>query len=136
MDQATARAHFVSSRVADLATVDESGRPHVVPITFAIAADTIYFAVDQKPKRTTELKRLSNIERNPHVAVLVHHYAEDWRSLWWARADGAARVLGDDAETARAIKLLVERYAQYRDAAPGGPVVAINIERWSGWSFT
>jgi len=136
MDQAAAREHFASSRVAHLATIDESGRPHIVPITFAIAGDTIYFAVDQKPKRTPDLQRLRNIERNPRVAVLVDHYAEDWRTLWWARADGTARVLMKDAESARAIEMLVERYTQYREAAPGGPVVAIHVERWSGWSFT
>ena len=136
MDQAATRERFASSRVAHLATMDESGRPHIVPITFAIAGDTIYFAVDQKPKRTADLQRLRNIERNPRVAVLVDHYAEDWRSLWWARADGTARVLKMDAEAARAIELLVERYAQYREAEPGGPVVAIHVERWSGWAFT
>ena len=136
MDQVAARERFASSRVAHLATIDESGRPHIVPITFAIAGDTIYFAVDQKPKRTPDLQRLRNIESNPRVAVLVDHYAEDWRTLWWARADGTARVLKQDVEAARAIAMLVERYAQYREAVPGGPVVAIHVERWSGWSFT
>ncbi|HEY6876030.1 MAG TPA: TIGR03668 family PPOX class F420-dependent oxidoreductase [Candidatus Dormibacteraeota bacterium] len=136
MDQAAARERFATSRVAHLGTVDESGRPHIVPITFAIASDTIYFAVDQKPKRTSDLQRLRNIKRNPRVAVLVDHYSEDWRALWWARADGTARVLEKDAEASRAIEMLVERYAQYREAVPGGPVVAIHVERWSGWSFT
>jgi PPOX class probable F420-dependent enzyme len=136
MDQAALRRHFTSSRVAHLATVDHDGRPHVVPIVFALEADTIYFAVDRKPKRTTNLKRLRNIAGNPHVAVLVDHYDDEWTSLWWARADGTASVLDPGPDADRALALLAERYAQYRSQPPAGPVVAIAVERWSGWSFS
>src|ERR1051326_878505 len=136
MDQATLRRHFTSSRVAHLATVDQDGRPHIVPIVFALEADTIYFAVDRKPKRTTNLKRVRNIGGNPRVAVLVDHYDDEWTSLWWARADGTASVLDPGPDADRGLALLAERYAQYRSQPPAGPVVAIAVERWSGWSFT
>ena len=138
MDSAEARQRFASSRVARLATVDGQGRPHVVPIVFTVVQDSIYFAIDRKPKRTTtELKRLRNIAANQHVCVLVDHYDDhDWTALWWARADGAARVVEGRGEAERITALLAERYPQYRDEPPPGPVVAITVERWSGWSFT
>ena len=119
---------FATARVARLATVTPAGAPHVVPICFAVEGDTIYTAVDAKPKRTTRLQRLRNIDANPAVSVLADHYDEDWTRVWWARADGSARVLGDDA---RAIALLAARYDQFE---PAGAVIAVDVERWSGWA--
>ena len=83
-----ARRRFAAARVARLATADAAGRPHIVPITFAVDGDVVYSAVDAKPKRRTALKRLANIAANPAVALLVDHYADDWNELWWVRADG------------------------------------------------
>jgi PPOX class probable F420-dependent enzyme len=127
------RKRLAEARVAHLATVGPGGRPHVVPITFVLDGDAIYFAVDAKPKRTTDLQRVRNIAANPAVAVLVDHYDEDWNRLWWVRVDGHARVLGH-SQTDHPVDLLVERYAQYRRARPSGPVVEISIDRISGWS--
>jgi PPOX class probable F420-dependent enzyme len=131
-----ARRRFAEARVARLATADAEGRPHVVPIAFAVAGDTVYHAVDAKPKRTTRLRRLANAAANPRVALLADHYDDaDWEALWWVRGDGRARVLDTAAEEAvGAVDLLVERYAQYRDARPAGPVIAVDVARWSGWS--
>ena len=128
-----ARRLFAAVRVARLATVGADLRPHLVPIVFALAGDVVYSAVDAKPKRTTALKRLANIAGNPRVALLADHYDDaDWDALWWVRADGLARVVeGADAE--RGIALLAGRYPQYRAAPPPGPVLAIAVERWSGW---
>ena len=117
-----------------LATVGAEGQPHIVPICFALDGETIYFTVDAKPKVSADLKRLRNIAFNPFVSILVDHYEEDWTKLWWVRADGAARVVIDVVDSAAAIDLLVGRYQQYRDARPGGPVVAVSIHRLSGWS--
>lgn len=128
------RRRIADAKVARLATVGAGGKPHVVPITFAVDGDTIYFAVDAKPKRTTDLKRLRNIAANPSVSVLVDHYEDDWTRLWWVRVDGTARLLADGAQAVRATDLLAARYPQYRRARPGGPVVAISIDRISGWS--
>jgi PPOX class probable F420-dependent enzyme len=105
-----------------------------VPICFALDGDTLYFAVDAKPKRTRDLKRLRNIAANPAVSVLVDHYENDWSKLWWVRVDGTARKVGDSAEADRAIELLMSRYPQYRAARPAGPVVAISIGRLTGWT--
>jgi len=129
---AEARARFGSGRVARLATVSAAGQPHVVPITFVIAGDAVYSAVDHKPKRTTALRRLANIYANPAVALIVDHYEDDWEQLWWARADGLARVLPPGSSPA--ISLLAARYEQYRDRPPAGPVIAVDVRRWSGWT--
>jgi PPOX class probable F420-dependent enzyme len=130
-----ARRRFADARVARLATADAEGRPHVVPIAFAVAGDTVYHAVDAKPKRTTRLRRLANAAANPRVALLADHYDDaDWSALWWVRGDGSARVLDVSAgEARRGLELLAERYAQYRATPPIGPVLAIAVERWSGW---
>jgi PPOX class probable F420-dependent enzyme len=130
-----ARRLFAAARVARLATVGTAGRPHLVPIVFAVAGDIVYSAVDAKPKRTTALRRLENVRRNPRVALLADHYDDsDWDALWWVRADGVARVLaGSDPEALRAIALLVTRYAQYRERPPRDQVLAVSVERWSGW---
>lgn len=130
-----ARRRFAAATVAHLATADERGRPHLVPFVFVVRGETIYSAVDAKPKRTTSLRRLANVAANPHVSALVDHYSEDWDSLWWVRADGVARVLdGAQPEARDALGLLTARYHQYRHQAPGGPVLAIDVERWSSWS--
>jgi PPOX class probable F420-dependent enzyme len=134
MEEAEAWRRFASSKVAHLATVSAEGRPHVVPIVFALDGDTLYFAVDAKPKRTTSLARLKNIAANPAVSVLVDHYEDDWTKLWWVRADGTAHIITDDANAERAIDLLAKRYQQYVTERPRGPVVAIHIDRLTGWT--
>ena len=128
------RRRLVEARVARLATADGKGRPHVVPITFAVDADTLYFAVDAKRKRSTDLQRLRNIAANPAVSVLVDHYEDDWERLWWVRVDGTARVVADPAQADSALALLAAKYEQYRGTPPPGPVVRIDIGRMSGWS--
>ncbi|HEX3360494.1 MAG TPA: TIGR03668 family PPOX class F420-dependent oxidoreductase [Solirubrobacterales bacterium] len=133
MTPAEARARFAAARVARLATADAAGRPHLVPVAFAVVEDTIYSAVDAKPKRTRALRRLANVRANPAVSLLVDHWDEDdWGALWWARADGRGRTLDpDDPEARRAVDLLRERYPRQRDA---GEVLAVEVERWSGWA--
>jgi len=136
MTPEAARERFAAARVVRLATADTQGRPHLVPMVFVLAARTIYSAVDAKPKRTDRLRRLANAAANPRVALLADHYDDaDWTALWWVRADGVARVLApEDEEAVRAVDRLVARYAQYREARPQGPVLAVDVERWSGWS--
>jgi PPOX class probable F420-dependent enzyme len=132
-----ARRRFGQARVARLATAGTDGRPHVVPIVFAVAdrsgQGVIYSVVDDKPKRTTALRRLANVAENPRVSVLVDYYEEDWDRLWWVRADGSGRLLTDpdDSEAAAAVAQLRARYRQQRAI---GTVLAVDVERWSGWA--
>ncbi len=135
LDPAEARRRLASARVARLATADASGRPHVVPFVFALDGDTVWSAVDGKPKTTTALRRLANVAANPAVAVLADHYDDDWTALWWVRADGRGRVVRPASpEAARAVELLAAKYGQYRTQPPEGPVLAVTVERWVGWS--
>ena len=128
------RKRLEEARVARLATVDGAGKPHIVPITFVLYGEVLLFAVDDKPKRTRDLKRLRNIAANAQVSVLVDHYDDDWSKLWWVRADGPAHVIEDQAGTKRAIDLLARKYTQYERKRPQGPVVTITIEHMTGWS--
>jgi len=137
MDAEEARGLLATARVARLATCDAGGQPHLVPITFALDGEVIVTAVDHKPKRTTRLRRLRNIAANPLVSVLADHYEDDWSLLWWVRADGTARVIqAEDPEHMTALASLAERYEQYCGRPPEGPVIAITVERWSGWRAT
>jgi PPOX class probable F420-dependent enzyme len=129
-----ARERLASAPVLRLATADANGVPHLVVAVFAVDGDRIYTAVDAKPKRTRDLKRLRNISENPRVAVLADHYEDDWSRLWWVRADANAEILDDAGAMARPIALLSARYPQYRDEPPEGPVIALNVHRWTGWT--
>jgi PPOX class probable F420-dependent enzyme len=131
-----ARRRFASARLAHLATADATGRPHLVPIVFAVDGDVVYNAVDHKPKRTTQLRRLANIAENPAVALLVDYYDDaDWGRLWWARADGTGRAVAPRSEEHdRAISLLRGRYFVYEQRPPTGRVLAVDVWRWSGWA--
>jgi PPOX class probable F420-dependent enzyme len=127
------RARVEAASVARLATTDPDGRPHLVPIVFALAGETLYTAVDSKPKRSRHLKRIENARERPAVTVLVDEYQDDWSRLWWVRLRGRARVLESGAEAERALELLREKYAQYRRVPPGLPVLAVDVEEWRDW---
>jgi PPOX class probable F420-dependent enzyme len=133
MNRETAFERVRSARVGRLATVDPDGRPHLVPIVFVVHGETLYSAVDAKPKRSRRLRRIENARDRPDVTVLIDHYADDWSRLWWVRLDGRARVLDAGEEAELALRLLIEKYEQYRREGPGLPVLAIDIGGWSGW---
>ena len=122
-----------AARVARLATIDPDGRPHVVPMCFALSGGVLYSAVDRKPKRSRDLRRLRNVRERGWATVLVDHYEEDWSALWWVRLRGRARVLEDGAEFRDALALLTEKYPQYRREPPPGPVVAVDVTEWRAW---
>jgi len=130
------RERFATSAVARLATVRPDGAPHLVPVVFAVAGDTIWMAVDAKPKRTTHLQRLTNLRGEPRCALLVDSYAQDWSRLWWVRADGIGDVIDDPGAGHPGLRALIERHAQYRAQPPAGPLVVVSVDRWSGWSST
>jgi PPOX class probable F420-dependent enzyme len=136
MDRETMRRLVSRAPVARLATVRRDGRPHVVPICFVITDDVVYSAVDDKPKRHRHLQRVSNITATGTASLLVDEYDEDWSRLWWVRLDGQARLVDNTAETERAIRSLSDKYPQYREQPPSGPVLAVDVERWVGWSAT
>jgi PPOX class probable F420-dependent enzyme len=124
---------FAQSPVARLATVTPEGVPHLVPVVFAVDQGRIYTAIDAKPKTTQRLRRLTNIERNPHVSLLVDHYADDWTQLWWVRADGVATIHADDEAMRTGYRLLRAKYVQYQSVPLNGPVIVVEVRRWAGW---
>src|SRR6266550_4287571 len=106
LDADEARRRFGSGKVAYLATLRADGSAALVPIVFEVIGDRVVSLVDPKPKRTPELARLQHIARDPRVALLVDRYEENWELLWWARAEGAARVVGDGPEHEEALARL------------------------------
>ena len=131
-----ARRRFAAARVLRLATVDERGHPHLVPAVFAAVDRAVFMAVDHKPKRHQDLRRLHNIRATGRVSLLVDHYEEEWRRLWWVRADGTARILTEAADRAGPVQHLAAKYPQYADQLPQGPVTVVTVDRWTGWAFS
>ncbi|MGH8958287.1 MAG: TIGR03668 family PPOX class F420-dependent oxidoreductase [Acidimicrobiia bacterium] len=118
------------ARVATLASINPDGSPHVVPIVYALTADRLVTAVDQKPKSDLNLARLSNIRADPRVSVLAHHYAEGWHHLWWVRVDGRATIVPEDPPAVAALK---SRYPQYGQYEIVGPIISVAIGTIRVW---
>jgi PPOX class probable F420-dependent enzyme len=137
MEEGEARARFAAARVGRMATVTASQTPDLVPIVFAVDGEQVYSAVDPKPKTHRELVRLRNIRNEPRVQLLVDEYSEDWRRLWWVRADGIARSVAAGPERERAIELLRAKYPQYAELEGDfGAAIVVKVVRWTGWEFT
>jgi PPOX class probable F420-dependent enzyme len=135
LDEQVCRDRMTAARVGYLATAGVDRQPHLVPVTFAVIDECVVTAVDQKPKSTTALRRLRNVAENPRVSVLCDHYAEDWRQLWWVRADGLAGITDDQAAEDAALSVLQSKYPQYRDDPPRGPVLVVTVKSWTGWQY-
>ena len=133
-------AFMSASRVARLATVDETGSPHLVPVCYATDGQAYYSPIDAKPKRTPpeRLRRIRNIRANPRVALLIDHYEEDWRQLRYVMVQGRAELIGEGPEWEAARDLLEAKYPQYRDMpiADAAPMIKIVPERVLDWSAT
>jgi len=135
LDPAAQRARLAAAPTARLATLRADGTPRLVPITFALVDGRICSAIDEvKPKTTTRLARLADVERDPRVGLVVDHYADDWSALWWVRVDGTAAVHRDGALRERALAALAAKYPPYAAAPPAGAVLVITPSRWTGWA--
>ena len=133
MDPSVAHRRVAEARVGHLATLTPEGRPHIVPCCFVLDDQTVYSAVDAKPKSTLALRRLENVRAHPPCSLLVDQYSEEWTDLWWVRVDGSGRVIERGDERERALALLEAKYRQYRETSPPGPVVALDIAQWRTW---
>ena len=134
-----ATKRFLSERrVARLATVDERGRPHVVPIVFAYDDGIVYTPIDAKPKSAPpeRLRRVRNIRANPQVQVLLDYYDEDWQRLGYVQLRGRAELIDHGSEYDRALVLLEAKYEQYNELPlEGRPVIKISVERTVTWGI-
>jgi PPOX class probable F420-dependent enzyme len=136
MLSARERRFIETRRIGHLATADARAAPHVVPVCFGLADDTVYITIDRKPKRSTgrPLKRLGNVLENPQAAIVFDRYDEDWRRLAWVMLRGRAEILADGLEHGRAQALLQKRYEQLAAMELTGlPVIAIRVERAASW---
>jgi PPOX class probable F420-dependent enzyme len=131
------RTFLARQRVARLATASARAEPHVVPICFCLIDDTLYVAIDEKPKtgELQRLRRLRNIAANPWVAVVADVYDDaDWSRLGFVLLRGTARLIEGGDEHARAVDELRAKYVQYRAMAlEARPVIAIDVERVTTW---
>lgn len=132
------RDFLSTARVASLASVDEAGAPHSVPICFWFEEARFYFVIDLKPKRRSGmgLKRMRNIAKDPRVALLISHYEDQWSSLAYALIRGVARVVEDPNEYLLALRNLRDKYPQYRSMAlvpEHNPIVRIEASRVHVW---
>jgi PPOX class probable F420-dependent enzyme len=131
-DEATRRATAADHGV--LATLNPTGVADLVPVCFALVGDALAVPVDSvKPKRSTALGRIRNLERDPRATLLVEHWdPADWTRLWWVRLSLVRRDLpGSVAEALE--QGLRDRYLQYA----GEPFVAVltfEVELIGGWS--
>jgi PPOX class probable F420-dependent enzyme len=122
-----------SERVGRLGLLDEEGRPRVLPVTFALAEGRIWTAIDQKPKRSAEPARLRFLRRDPRAALTVDRYSDDWEELSWVQVLGSVRIL-DTSAGAAGLAALREKYDQYREESPPGPLLALEPQRYLWWS--
>ena len=128
-----------TARVGRLATASADGRPLVVPVCYAFDGTRLYSAVDAKPKRTRDLRRLRNVAENPRVSLVVDEYHEEWTRLRYVIVDGRAEILSDGTEFTRAIDLLVAKYPQYRGLGlprETGTVIRITPDRVLPWRWS
>lgn len=139
IDDAT-RDFIRDHRVARLATADGNARPSVIPICYVYDGESFLTPIDEKPKSVEagRLKRVRNIQANPRVALVIDDYSEDWRRLVYVMITGEARIItpvSEEAEHARAVELLREKYPQYRLMAiherPMIKITPSKIKRWT-----
>ena len=130
------RKFIESNRVARLATVDEEGSPHVVPVCFVCIGNDIYITIDEKPKTSDpkSLKRIRNIKANPKIALILDKYDEDWTRLAWVLVRGHADILESGGERSSAQESLRRRYPQLKKMMlKRMPVIAIRIAKVTSW---
>ncbi len=126
---------LVSARRAVMTTVDSEGRPHAVPVVFAIYGDDLVTPIDRKPKSGRKLARIRNLERNPNVTLLADKWAEDWKEAAWVMIRG--RGIVQPAESARReLEAIIARYPDYRDVLENSQVIRIVPERILWWSWS
>lgn len=140
MDDAV-RRFLARTRRGFLATADRDGRPAAVPVCFALLATSsddganadetradagttpdpdLVSPLDEKPKDVPPgaLRRVRDVRANPHVALTVDRYDEDWSALAWVQVRGTARLVepGSDGH-GDAVAALRAKYDQYADHA-------------------
>lgn len=107
--------------------------PHVVPVVF-VRLDTLVFCpIDGKPKSKGILQRVRNLQANPHAALVLDHYSDDWEKLWWLRLDCQASIESMSSEVA---ELLKQKYKGYQVYDVGSSLIELSCYNWNFWSMS
>ncbi len=130
-----ARRLLAAERVARLAYLDDDDRPRVLPVTFAVAGDAVWSAIDEKPKRTAEPARVRFLRRRPEAALVIDRYDDDWSRLAWVQLLGRVDVI-PVGSSADAVAALAAKYEQYAERTPPGPLLRLTVERTLEWRAT
>jgi PPOX class probable F420-dependent enzyme len=130
-DEALARAAAADHGI--LATINRTGAPDLVPVCFAIVGDAVAIPIDSlKPKRSTALGRVRNLERDPRATLLLERWdAADWNRLWWVRLTLRRADLPAEA-TAELERALRDRYPQYA-GAQFVEILTFRLDGVTGW---
>jgi hypothetical protein len=133
-DRAEALRRAAAADHGVLATMQPSRGADLVPACFAIVDDWLAVPIDSvKPKGSTALGRIRNLERDPRATLLVEHWdPADWSKLWWVRVF-LRRGDAPEAMISGLVAALRDRYPQYR-TAPFTEILAFRIEQVGGWS--
>jgi PPOX class probable F420-dependent enzyme len=119
-------------RVARLGFVDAEDQPRVLPVTFAVADDAIWSAIDDKPKRAGEPARVRYLRERPRAALCVDHYEDDWSRLAWVQLLGRIEVVPIH-EGRTGLAALSAKYHVYGERTPPGPLLCLRPERVLHW---
>jgi hypothetical protein len=120
-----------------LCTTAARGAIDAVPVCYAVVGEVIASPVDLvKPKESTELGRLKNLERDATATLLCERWSRhDWARLWWVRAQLVRRPSHDvttslleESEAA-----LRERYYQYR-GVEFAELIVFDVTSLAGWT--
>lgn len=108
---------------------------HLVPVCFAISANTVAIPIDRvKPKSGSRLQREDDLDHHPRASLLVEHWDDrHWDRLWWVRAD-VRRVPLDPTSQVSLLELLGQKYVQYSSPESISSLIVFEVDRLSGWS--
>ena len=108
-------------------------RQDLVPACFAIDEDRLAIPIDSvKPKGSTALGRIRNLERDPRASLLVEH----WDPADWTAAVVGAAPAGPDRASRPSASRGLERASRALPAVPGRSVhrlLTFRIEKVGGW---
>src|SRR5918912_731852 len=134
----TTKEFIEKARIARLATVNSQSQPHLVPVVFVFDDNYFYLPIDEKRKtvKPEKLKRILNIKKNPHVALLIDEDNEDWTRLAFVMIQGKASIvsqLREDTWPQEAYKKLMTKYSQYQKIRLSEICIIIKPEKISSW---
>ena len=98
------REFLGSHELCRLATASRDGRPHVVPVIYALNGEDIVIAIDYGTKK------LKNLRENEHVALVV----DDPNSHHGVMVEATCEILERGKEYLRLLQILFDRFEYYR----------------------